>query len=380
MKRKHIVITILLGALAALLILSPTIFPISTPFPGLRQLPVRVSIFDLDRLLSPDGTWLISKSSMTTAELKSTDLSLGFELISTMVADKAISVPIPGEAFSIAGWSPDGSAIAVLVNTVTQGNVCFHDEVILLKLVDASRIEQTIIPIPSELECVSALWSPDGSMLLLSPKSNRQHMLFYDLHGQQIGSYLPSVGRSGMWWTDRGLYIYARDTGQCPIRFLGDMYLLNPATFTAQKLTQGIVTPLFFSPSGDRLVTLDPQSEDEDVLQIRDTITWEVKKPLPLPGKVTEMPGDAYRISRVTNAPQVTFTLETMTRRAALFDWDTEQVLDCGNAAEVIGWRSNVQSALAVRGLGSMDGHLAWFRIPAQLDPIPVSSCRVIGG
>lgn len=375
MKRNNFALPVALIVGLVLLVLSQTIFRFSSPFPGLRQLPTGFSLYDLDKLLSPDGNWLLTRSTMSDVETKTKGDNLSFDIISTMNSENKLSVNIAAKAFWITEWSPDSSMLAILVNTVSGSNVCYKEKFILLRIVDGKRLEQDEFLIPPDSDCVTLMWSPDSSKILLLPYSNKQEMLFFDVHGKKVGSYLPSPLTSKMWWTERGLYYYVGDR-QNPSQFLGELYLLNTENYSTQQIKKGIENPLIFSPKGDRLITLDDKKANNDVLQIWDTTSWKLEKTISLPGEVSEMPGGLRMISLVYDAPVISFTVESVGRRAFLLDWKTYEIWDCGEAATVVGWRSNIQSALAVRGLGAFEGQIGWFHIPIRLEPIPQSSCQ----
>lgn len=358
-----------------LFLLSQTVFRFSSPFPGLRRIPEHLSVYDLNSALSPDGNWLIHPLAMT--EMETTNGNLIVKVASTIDSSIELETSLPGHAYQVMGWSPDSSTIALLFNQTTEGNVCYQDKVILLKIHEDKSLDPMEIPIPADTGCASLTWAPDSLSILLTGSGKSPEMLFFDLNGNPVGHYMPPHAIQTKWWTRQGIYYFVKTAADGSTRQEGDVYLLHPDSFIAERVMAGVENPLLFSPDGTVFVTYS-ENDGGDVLQFRNSSNWEVQKSIAISGKISRTPAGLVKIPQSLQAPVAAFDVEASTRRSYLIEWETTRVWDCGDSVTSIDWRSNIQSASAVRGLGSFEGRVGWLQIPIKIEPIPQTSCKII--
>ena len=300
--------------------------------------------------LSPSGSWLVQYSSNTEGVIR---------IISTSNPEISIQDNNEeqfGQDKSVQAWSPDSLKFAV-VSSDNPGK-CSYNKVVIYKIINSQEFSRNIFNLPeNRYDCPGIYWSWND--LYLAVTDSMGHIYILDSNANLINTIDPS--QDGKWvqmiWTMKGIFASISHFDNAKNSSQTELWLINPDKPEENKLL--FTKDISFSvdgidPTGGRLLLSVGAETVNDPKQLRlwvfDVKTNQVIKEVALPGDVWYGP----ELESVTSASWVAYIIGTpetaAQRKLYLFDWSKIELIDYGEATGLVGWRSNVNGFIIIKG------------------------------
>jgi hypothetical protein len=306
------------------------------------------SVFQLHNALSPDGKWLVNEIHVEPRAI---------QVFST--SDPALTLEIQteetmGAYLTLGPWAPDGSAF-VLYSAAQSASHCPFNKVLLFEIDERAR---TLDYTAFDPHCAgpspftSASWSPDGTRLAVS--LNRYEIYVIDREASPQHAIRPELQEAdklfGLWWTGAGLFYHVGSADADSQHH--ELRMVDPDSPAAQRTLYESETSLAivgWNPETERLLVREqdtgyPPAKTFDLLVLNPQ-TGDVEHTRTVEG--SQCVEDAGPRSRYT-----ALKIAEPGRGCALwfYNWDTHEMKRHGEIVALIGWRSNVQGFVVVKG------------------------------
>jgi hypothetical protein len=309
-------------------------------------------VYELDQVLSPDGRWLV--------DIISYEEIRGIRVVS--VSDTAPTLDSRPDAtlgryLSLPSWAPDSSAVVVYgADQVAAG--CPFERVIICSLdVDTNALNYMVFEPyypPRDLRCVHTAWSPDSSRLAVT--FDQREIIVLDKQAQVLQRITPELNGTsslfGFLWTEFGLFYRVFDNAdpaepRYELRVVAPEYPEQHRTLLSRQTRLTIVGS---DPCAPRLLVREqetgyPPAETFKLL-IVNVETGETEQTITVQGRYcdsddsAQLPFTALQIAEVGEH----------CGNLWLFDWETGELVNYGEIVALIGWRSDMQGFMVVKG------------------------------
>jgi len=298
----------------------------------------------LNIALSPNGKWLARNVNHLHA----------VEFVSTSNPSQTLQIPAGaklGEYVSPVDWAPDSSAfVAYGADNICEK--CPYDRVIIYEIQGKDSIASYSIFEPHYTYAESMFatswaplsWSPDASQLAIS--INLQEIVILDKHARVIQRVMPSLTNServvDLWWAQNGLiYIIDDGAGGYRLQKSDPANPLKPYTLLNRDGSMDIIG-LRQNPTR-LLISYHRWKDDVSELLLMNAETGNLERTISLKGT----------LCRSSDSPNSLSTaIETCDAKANLwlFDWNRSELVDQGEVQTLIGWHTDVQGFVVVKG------------------------------
>lgn len=316
---------------------SPTPFPAwwSSVFGGLSGLNIA---------LSPNGKWLA----------RNVNHLHDVEFVSTSNPSQTLQIPASaklGEYVVPADWAPDSSAF-IAYGADHGCEKCPYDRVIIYEIQDKDAIASYSIFEPHYTYAESMFatswaplsWSPDATQLAIS--INLQEILILDKHARLIQRVMPSLTTSerivDLWWAQNGLfYIIDDGAGGYSLQKIDLADPLKPETLLSRDGSMDIIG-LRQNPTR-LLISYHRWRDDVSDLLLMNSKTGDLEQSISLNGMICGS-------SDSRNSPSTAIETCNGKDHLWLFDWNRSELVDQGEVQTLIGWHTDVQGFVVVKG------------------------------